>query len=140
MIFFIKKYLYKYIFLFLYYFLKLISPIINFRFLEIETRAIGHMSESIEIHILETKNKYNRVIKQYESTYWSMDVVPNKNQKNIYDVNTALIKSYKTNSGMYVDEMYKYNHPQFSEEMNEYKLKNRSYIKIIRDLFRNYFM
>ena len=94
----------------------------------------------IENEIKETKNKYNRVIKQYESTYWSMDVVPNKNQKNIYDVNTALIKSYKTNSGMYVDEMYKYNHPQFSEEMNEYKLKNRSYIKIIRDLFRNYFM
>ena len=45
----------NYFFLFIYYFLKFISPIINIRLLEIETRSIGHSSEPIEIHLLEKR-------------------------------------------------------------------------------------
>ena len=53
----IKSLIYNIIFFTFYYFIKFISLFLKIRFLEIETRAIGHMSECIEIHILETKNK-----------------------------------------------------------------------------------
>ena len=43
-----------------YFFLKSISIFINFRFLMIETSAIGHMSEAIEIHLLEKKKMQTR--------------------------------------------------------------------------------
>ena len=48
---------YNLIFHLIYFFLNLLNPIIKIRFLQIETRAIGHMSQAIEIHLNEKKQK-----------------------------------------------------------------------------------
>ena len=48
---------YNFIFHLIYFFLNLLNPIIKIRFLQIETRAIGHMSQAIEIHLNEKKQK-----------------------------------------------------------------------------------
>lgn len=72
----IKNLLYNSIFLFLYYLLKLISPLVNIRLLEIETRAIGHICEPMEIFVLE--NKKGIIKKSYFDIYFGQDQVANE--------------------------------------------------------------
>jgi len=71
----IKSLIYNIIFFTFYYFIKFISLFLKIRFLEIETRAIGHMSECIEIHILETKNKI--VKKNFFDIYFCQKKIAN---------------------------------------------------------------
>jgi len=70
------KFLYKYFFIICYYIFKLISPIINIRLLEIETRAIGHLSEPLEIFILEKKRGF--IKKNFFDIYFGQNEVANE--------------------------------------------------------------
>lgn len=72
----LKKFLYNYFFLITYYILKFISPIINIRLLEIETRAIGHLSEPIEIFLLEKKK--GLIKKNFFDVYFGENYVSNE--------------------------------------------------------------
>ena len=72
----IKSLIYNIIFFIFYYFIKLISLFIKIRLLEIETRAIGHISEPIEVHILENKIGINKNF--YLDIYFGQDKVANE--------------------------------------------------------------
>ena len=72
----IKSLIYNIFFFIFYYFIKLISLFIKIRLLEIETRAIGHISEPIEVHILENKIGINK--NSYLDIYFGQDKVVNE--------------------------------------------------------------
>ncbi len=52
-----KSLIYNLFFNSIYFFLNLLNPLIKIRFLQVETRAIGHMSQPMEIHLQEKKFK-----------------------------------------------------------------------------------
>ena len=72
----VKSLIFNIIFLIFYYFIKFISLFLRIRLLEIETRAIGHMSEPIEVHILENKKGIYK--KSFFDIYFGQDKVANE--------------------------------------------------------------
>ena len=83
---------YNIFFYFIYYLLNFLHPIIKVRLLQIETYAIGHMSQSIEIHLSEKKLNFGCFQDEYMGVtkLWrllNIDKTPNKHtfwMKNTY--------------------------------------------------------
>jgi len=71
-----KSLIYNIFFSIIFYLILIISYFKKIRFLQIETRRFGHMSEPIEIHFLE-KKKFKENFKEYLDIYFPEKFISN---------------------------------------------------------------